>query len=151
SADPRKEPMARHVPVVRALDTEIEAMAGEAPSGYSSGGMVTKLAAARIAMAAGCRMIIASGHEHHPLAAIDAGAPVTWFLPAALAKAARKTWIAGHLKPEGRLTVDAGALAALAAGKSLLPAGVLRVEGRFERGDAVTVHDVSGREVARGL
>ncbi|HKW55366.1 MAG TPA: glutamate 5-kinase [Stellaceae bacterium] len=151
TADPRKNGDARHIPVVRELTAEIEAMAGEANSGYSSGGMVTKLAAARIAMGAGCRMVIARGEPMHPLAAIEAGAPCTWFLPAAEPRTARKRWIAGTINPMGALVVDDGAAAALRRGTSLLPAGVVAVEGSFERGDAVVIRSRAGREVARGL
>ena len=151
SADPRRDPAARLIPEIAEITAKIEAMAGEAPPGYSSGGMVTKLAAARIAMAAGCRMAIADGRRLNPLAAIEAGAPCTWFLPSAGPRTARKQWIAGALKPVGALAVDDGALKALLAGKSLLPAGVTRVEGEFERGDAVRVLGPDGREAARGL
>jgi glutamate 5-kinase len=151
SADPRKEGSARHLPEIRELTPEIEAMGGAAPAGYSSGGMVTKLAAARIAMAAGCRMVIARGDALHPLAAIERGARSTWFIPAAEPRTARKRWIAGTLNPMGALTVDDGAAAALRRGTSLLPAGVVAVEGSFERGDAVAVKSRDGRELARGL
>jgi len=151
TADPRRDGQARLIPEVSEITAEIEAMAGEAPAGYSSGGMVTKLAAARIALGAGCRMAIADGRPMHPLAALAEGGNCTWFLPAASPLTARKRWIAGALKPVGTLTVDDGALNALQAGKSLLPAGVIAVEGRFERGDAVRVLDRGGREVARGL
>lgn len=151
SADPRRDPAARLIPEIAEITAEIEAMAGEAPPGYSSGGMVTKLAAARIAMAAGCRMAIADGRRLHPLAAIEAGGPCTWFLPSAGPRTARKQWIAGALKPVGALAVDDGALKALVAGKSLLPAGVTRVDGEFGRGDAVRVLGPDGREAARGL
>ncbi len=151
SADPKRDGGARHIPEVAEITAEIEAMAGEALPGYSSGGMVTKLAAARIAVGAGCRMAIADGQRMHPLAAIAEGARCTWFLPAASPRTARKRWIAGALKPVGSLTVDEGALKALAQGKSLLPAGVTAVEGRFERGDALRVLDRAGREVACGL
>ena len=151
SADPRRDPAARLIPEIAEITAEIEAMAGEAPPGYSSGGMVTKLAAARIAMAAGCRMAIADGRRLHPLAAIEAGGQCTWFLPSAGPRTARKQWIAGALKPVGALAVDDGALKALVAGKSLLPAGVTRVDGEFERGDAVRVLAPDGREAARGL
>jgi glutamate 5-kinase len=151
TADPRKNGDARHIPVVRELTAEIEAMGGEANSSDSSGGMVTKLAAARIAMGAGCRMVIARGEPMQPLAAIEAGAPCTWFLPAAEPRTARKRWIAGTLNPVGTLVVDEGAAAALKRGTSLLPAGVVAVEGSFERGDAVIVRSRAGREVARGL
>ncbi len=151
TADPRKDASARHIPEVRELTPEIEAMGGIAPAGYSSGGMVTKLAAARIAMAAGCRMVIARGERLHPLAAIEQGATCTWFVPAAEPRTARKRWIAGTLNPMGALVVDDGAAAALKRGTSLLPAGVVAVEGSFERGDPVVVRTRGGREVARGL
>jgi len=151
TADPRKDGGARHLPEIRELTPEIEAMAGKAPPGYSSGGMVTKLAAARIAMAAGCRMAIANGRADHPLAALVEGARCTWFVPAASPPAARKGWIAGTLKPAGTLVVDDGAVAALAKGKSLLPAGVVSVAGHFERGDAVQVEDRAGRKLGRGM
>jgi glutamate 5-kinase len=151
TADPRKDRLAAFVAEIDEVTREIEAMAGVAPAGYSSGGMVTKIAAARIAMAAGCRMAIASGKEMNPLQAILDGGTCSWFLPASGPKTARKGWIAGSLKTRGRLVVDDGALAALRGGRSLLPAGIVRVEGRFERGDAVLVVDRDGNEIARGL
>jgi len=151
TADPRKDKSAAFIPEVQELSADIEAMAGEAPPGYSSGGMVTKLVAARIAMAAGCRMLIANGRQMNPLQAVVDGAKCSWFLPQAEPKTARKRWIGGTLKPSGTITVDAGALNALKSGRSLLPAGVVQVEGRFERGDAVIVADLAGNEVARGL
>ncbi|HEY1382965.1 MAG TPA: glutamate 5-kinase [Dongiaceae bacterium] len=151
TADPRKDKSATHVAEITEMSAEIESMAGEAPTGYSSGGMVTKLAAARIAMSAGCRMAIADGRRMNPLQAILDGGTCSWFVPASEPKTARKRWIAGSLKPSGTLTVDAGALAALKSGRSLLPAGIIKVEGRFERGDAVVVTDAEGNEVARGL
>jgi glutamate 5-kinase len=151
TADPRKDKSATHIAEITEMTADIESMAGEAPAGYSSGGMVTKLAAARIAMSAGCRMAIADGRRMNPLQAILSGGTCSWFLPASEPKTARKRWIAGALKPSGTLVVDAGALAALKSGRSLLPAGVIKVEGRFERGDAVIVTDAHGNEVARGL
>ena len=151
SADPRHHADARLIPEVRRITDEIAAMAGKAPPGDSSGGMETKLAAARIAVAAGSHMVIANGRHDHPLNAILDGGPGTWFLAAASPRAARKSWIAGSLKPAGTLIVDDGALKALGAGKSLLPAGVVKVEGRFDKGDAVLVKDAAGREIARGL
>lgn len=151
TADPRKDGGARHLPEIVEMTDDIEAMAGKAPPGYSSGGMVTKLAAARIAMAAGCRMAIADGRKDHPLDALIQGARCTWFLPPTSPPAARKGWIAGGLKAAGTLTLDDGAVAALRQGKSLLPAGVTRVAGDFERGDAVAVEDKSGRRLGRGL
>jgi glutamate 5-kinase len=156
SADPRRDAEARHIPVVREIGPEIEAMAGEAAPGYSSGGMVTKLAAARIAMGAGCRMLIArgvpvAGAEMAPLAAIEAGERATLFLPSGEPRSARKAWIAGTVEPSGIVVVDDGAAFALRRGRSLLPAGVVAVEGVFERGDAVVVRTRSGAEAARGL
>ncbi|MGH6880891.1 glutamate 5-kinase [Hypericibacter sp.] len=151
TADPRRNPGASFIPEVTEITPEIEAMAGEALPGYSSGGMVTKLTAARVALGAGCRMAIANGRMMNPLRAIREGGTCTWFLPAATPLTARKTWIQGALKPVGKLVVDDGALKALSSGKSLLPAGVVTVEGRFERGDAVVVADAQGREIARGL
>jgi glutamate 5-kinase len=151
TADPRRKRDARHLPEVSAITPEIEAMAGAARPGYSSGGMVTKLAAAKIAMSAGCRMAIAEGHGEHPLAALASGARCTWFLPGTSPLSARRQLIATALKPTGSVSVDAGALKALKANKSLLPAGVTAVAGEFERGDAILVRDPKGREVARGL
>jgi len=156
TADPRKDPAATHIPLVRELTPAIVDMAGEPPPGYSGGGMVTKIAAARVALAAGCRMIIAKGKRMNPLAALekrpeDGGAPCTWFLPSAEPSSARKAWIAGHVNTAGVLTVDAGALRALGNGASLLPAGVTAVYGEFDRGDVVVVRAPDGREVARGL
>jgi len=151
TADPRRHPDATHIPLVTALTPEIEAMGGEPPPGYSSGGMRTKLVAARIATQAGCAMAIAVGNVERPLQALDCGARCTWFLPAPEGRTARKRWIAGSLSPHGVLTVDAGAARALAAGRSLLPAGVRSVEGAFERGDAVLVVGPRGAALGRGL
>jgi glutamate 5-kinase len=151
TADPKRDPDARHIPVVEAITDGIEAMGGEPPPGYSSGGMRTKLVAARIATGAGCAMAIALGHVAHPLRALANGARCTWFLPAPEGRSARKRWIAGTLAPLGRLTVDAGAARALAQGRSLLPAGVRGLEGAFDRGDAVEVAGPDGARLARGL
>jgi glutamate 5-kinase len=155
TADPRQDPNARHIPTLREIGPDIEAMAGEAPPGYSSGGMVTKLAAARIAMSAGCRMLIAKGQSagamSGPLAAIEAGGKATLFLPRAEPRTARKAWIAGAVNPSGAVIVDDGAAGALRRGTSLLPAGVVAVEGSFERGDAVIIRTRSGAEAGRGL
>ena len=151
TADPGRDPDAAHVPLVRAVTPDIEAMGGDPPPGYSSGGMRTKLAAARIATQAGCAMAIALGGIEHPLQALADGARCTWFLPAPEGRSARKRWIAGALSPLGAFTIDAGAQRALAAGRSLLPAGVRAVEGRFERGDPVSVRGPDGAPVARGL
>jgi glutamate 5-kinase len=151
TADPRRDQAAEHIPLVKAITPAIEAMGGEPPPGYSSGGMRTKLAAARIATQAGCAMAIAFGHIEHPLAALQNGVRCTWFLAAPEGRNARKRWIAGALAPLGALVVDAGAARALAAGRSLLPAGVRGVEGAFERGDPVVVRGPDGRALARGL
>jgi glutamate 5-kinase len=155
TADPRKDPNARHIATVREIGSEIEAMAGEAPPGYSSGGMVTKLVAARIAMSAGCRMLIAKGKSGGlamgPLAAIEAGGRATLFLSRGEPRSARKAWIAGAVNPSGTVIVDDGAARALRRGTSLLPAGVVDVEGSFERGDAVIIRARSGGEAGRGL
>jgi glutamate 5-kinase len=156
TADPKRDPSATLISEVNELTPEIEAMAGEALPGYSSGGMVTKLVAARIAMGAGCRMVIAlgkegGGKEAAPLQRIEAGAPCTWFVPGAEPRTARKRWIAGSLKPVGSVVIDAGAAKALADGRSLLPAGVTAVEGSFRRGDPIAVKDGDGRVLARGL
>jgi len=137
---------------VRAITPEIEAMAGAPRSlGVGSGGMVTKIAAAKIAVAAGCHMAIVNGVRPHPVSSFERDGRGTWFIPAASPRAARKQWIGGALQPAGAVIVDDGAAAALAAGKSLLPAGVVALEGAFERGDAVMVKTRDGRELARGL
>lgn len=151
SADPRTDPAAAFIPEVTAITPEIEAMASKAPPGYSSGGMVTKLAAGRIAVGAGCRMVIADGRVPNPLAAIENGARATWFLSQVEPRTARKRYIAGALKPSGSVTLDEGAIKALKGGKSLLPAGVTAVEGAFQRGDAVVVRNSEGIEIGRGL
>jgi len=151
SADPTRDPQARLIAEVREITPEIEALAGASATEFGSGGMVTKLIAARIAQSAGCDTVIASGRILRPLAAIEAGKPCTWFLSAGSPLAARKQWIAGTLKPRGQLLIDAGAEKALAAGRSLLPVGVVAVEGRFGRGDAVTIRNRDGRDLARGL
>jgi glutamate 5-kinase len=151
TADPRKDPAAAHIPAVDRITDAIMAMGGEPPPGYSSGGMRTKLIAARIATGAGCAMAIALGQRTSPLSALVDGARCTWFLPAPEGRTARKRWIAGSLAPLGVMVVDAGAARALQRGSSLLPAGVRSVEGDFTRGDPISVRDETGREVARGL
>src|SRR5579872_6564953 len=150
-ADPNREPHARIVPEVRHIGPEIEAMAGASASAVGSGGMATKILAAKIAVAAGCHMGIAAGHPRHPVRRIEEGGRCTWFVPHGTPVAARKQWIAGTLRPAGAITIDAGALRALLDGKSLLPAGVTAARGRFERGDTVSVLSGDGTEVARGI
>ena len=150
-APPQDNPNAKLIPVVPRVTAEIEAMAGVAGSSLSRGGMQTKIEAAKIATIAGTHLVIASGRGEHPLRAIAQGAPCTWFLTPANPVTARKKWIVGSLEPKGTIHVDAGAVAALGRGKSLLPVGVLRVEGSFSRGDAVIIRGPDGAEVGRGL
>jgi glutamate 5-kinase len=151
TAPPAVDPTATFIPVVDRITPQIEAMAGAAASELSRGGMRTKLDAGKIATTAGTAMIITAGTRMSPLSAIDRGERATWFRPSDHPVRGYKTWIAGNLEPAGRLTVDAGAVGALAQGKSLLPAGVRRVEGSFARGDTVAVLTPDGREIARGL
>jgi glutamate 5-kinase len=151
TAPPAQNPEAQLMPVVETITADIEAMAGTAASELSRGGMRTKIEAAKIATTAGTHMLIASGKIEHPLQAIADGGRCTWFLTPANPVTARKRWIAGSLEPKGTLTIDAGAVAALRAGKSLLPAGVIRVDGQFARGDAVVVRGPDTHEIGRGI
>ena len=150
--DPTENDDANHIAEVQGeISAAVQGMAGTSMSYDGSGGMLTKLEAARIAMAAGTRMAIADGTELNPLKRMEEGALCTWFLPDANPKTARKRWIASALKPAGTIVVDDGALGALNDGKSLLPAGVTDIQGQFERGDAVVVTAQDGREIARGI
>ncbi|MSO72547.1 MAG: glutamate 5-kinase [Rhodospirillaceae bacterium] len=151
TADPRGNPDAKLVPEIREITPEIEAMAGVAATGHGSGGMVTKIMAAKICVGAGCRMAIAPGKPMRPLKALEEGGRCSWFLPSAEPRAARKRWIAGSMQTLGVIVVDDGAVSALNGGKSLLPAGVLDVQGDFERGDAVEVRGPDGRAIGKGL
>jgi glutamate 5-kinase len=151
TAPPNVDPKAKLIPVVESVTADIEAMAGVAASELSRGGMTTKIEAAKIATTAGTHMLIANGKIEHPLQAVADGGRCTWFLTPANPVTARKRWIAGSLEPRGTLTIDAGAVAALRAGKSLLPAGVIRVDGQFARGDAVIVRGPDTHEIGRGL
>jgi len=153
TADPRRDPAAILIPRVAHLTPEIEAMAGGAntAAGVGTGGMATKLEAARIASHAGCATIITLGTRRSPLNAIETGADATVIEAETNPRAAYKAWIAGSLAPAGALVVDAGAANAVRQGKSLLAAGVRAVEGRFDKGDAVVIRDPDGREIARGL
>jgi glutamate 5-kinase len=151
SSDPARDPGARHFAEIPRITPDIEAMAGGSSSGLGRGGMTSKLMAAKIATAAGGDVVIAKGKIDHPLNAIRQGARHSRFLSHGTPASARKRWIAGGLKIEGALTIDAGAAKALSEGKSLLPAGVCAIDGKFERGDAVSVRDADGRELARGL
>ncbi len=151
TAPPATNPDAAHIPVVAGITAEIEAMAGDAGSALSRGGMRTKIEAAKIALGAGCSMVIASGRVDRPLRALGEGARSTWFPANASPRAAWRSWIAGQVAPQGALVVDAGAIAALGRGKSLLPAGVRAIAGTFKRGDAVTIRADDGAEIGRGL
>ncbi|HEY3784251.1 MAG TPA: glutamate 5-kinase [Steroidobacteraceae bacterium] len=151
TADPNHDPAASFIGEVKQITSDIEAMAGASASALGSGGMATKILAAKIAVAAGCHMCIAAGHPRHPVRRIEDGGRCTWFVPNGTPFAARKQWIAGTLRPAGAVTIDAGALRALLDGKSLLPAGVVRARGRFERGDTVSVLGMDGSEFARGI
>jgi glutamate 5-kinase len=151
TAPPGANPDAKLIPVVESVTAEIESMAGAAESELSRGGMYTKIEAAKIATTAGTHMVIASGKVDHPLQKIADGGLCTWFLTPANPVTARKRWIAGSLEPKGTLTIDAGAVKALRAGKSLLPAGVIGVDGQFSRGDAVVVRGPDSGEIGRGL
>ncbi|MBN9064586.1 MAG: glutamate 5-kinase [Rhizobiales bacterium] len=151
TAPPQSDPEAVFIPVVPRVTAEIEAMAGGAASELSRGGMRTKIEAAKMATIGGCAMLIANGKRMNPLAAITAGERCTWFLTPSNPVTARKKWIAGSLEPHGALHLDAGAVKALRSGRSLLPAGVVRVEGAFDRGDAVAIRGPGGDEVGRGL
>jgi len=151
TAPPGSGSGARLIKEVRQITPDIEAMAGGAGTELAKGGMVTKIEAGRIALASGTHMVITSGSINHPLRRLEQGAPSTWLLAPSDPVTARKRWIAGQLEPKGFVAVDAGAERALLSGKSLLPAGVTRVVGSFERGDAVVIRAADGRELGRGL
>lgn len=151
TAPPYLDPSAALIPEVDQLTDDVWAMAGDAGSALSRGGMRTKLDAARIATDAGTAMAIASGRVDHPLRALADGGRATWFQARTDPMTARKVWIAGSLQAAGALTLDDGAVAAIQSGRSLLPAGVTAVSGDFSRGDAVRLVDLAGREVGRGL
>ncbi len=151
TADPNLDPAARLIPEIREITPGIAAMGGGSASAVGSGGMATKIAAAKIATAAGCAMAITAGAPLHPVRRLEEGADCSWFLPAQNPENARKQWIAGSLRPSGAVAIDVGAAQALRSGKSLLPAGVVSVRGRFGRGDTVSVLDAGGAEIARGM
>jgi glutamate 5-kinase len=153
TADPRKEPSAKHIPIVETITPEIEHAAGgvNMSAGVGSGGMASKIAAAKIAGSAGCATIIAPGLGDYPLRAVRESGAATLFAPSTTRDRARRQWIAGRLKPLGRISIDDGAVKALLGGASLLPAGVTYVSGEFARGDAVEIADSTGRVIAQGL
>ena len=151
TADPAQDKAAKLVPTVTEITHEIEAMASNTVTSDSSGGMPTKLAAAKQCMGAGCRMIICEGRGMFPLKSLENGGDCTWFIPSGNPQTARKRWISGSLQSLGSVIVDDGAVAALERGGSLLPAGILRIEGTFQRGDAITIMKRDGSEFGRGL
>jgi glutamate 5-kinase len=151
TADPRNNPQAEHVPLVSVISDEMFAMAGNSSGADGSGGMTTKLQAAQIATHAGCATIIASGTLERPLQSLANGGKCTFFSSEGTPASARKQWLAGMLDVCGELQLDAGAVAALRNGNSLLPVGVVNVLGSFRRGDAVTLVDPDGVELGRGL
>ena len=151
TADPAQDKAAKLVPTVTEITHEIEAMASNTVTSDSSGGMPTKLAAAKQCLGAGCRMIICEGRGMFPLKSLENGGDCTWFIPSGNPQTARKRWISGSLQSLGSVIVDDGAVDALERGRSLLPAGILRIEGTFQRGDAITIMKRDGSEFGRGL
>jgi glutamate 5-kinase len=151
TSDPNEDPDAQFIARVLEITPAIEAMAAGSGSDMGTGGMQTKIAAAKIAVGAGCHFCISLGAVQHPLRRIEAGERCTWFVPTATPVTMRKQWIAGTLKPAGAIAVDDGAVQALMGGKSLLPAGVTRALGRFDRGDTVSIVGPDGTEIARGI
>ncbi|WP_424362183.1 glutamate 5-kinase [Methylocystis parvus] len=151
TAPPATDPRAKHLRIVPRVTAEIEAMAGGAASQYSRGGMRTKIEAAKIATTGGAHMVIADGRAEAPIERIRNGERCTWFLTPSNPVTARKKWIAGSLEPKGAVHIDEGAARALLSGKSLLPAGVTRIEGAFARGDCIVIRNHQGGEIGRGL
>ncbi|MGC1429003.1 MAG: glutamate 5-kinase [Albidovulum sp.] len=150
SANPKTDPSARRFDLIEKITPDIEDMAGDPISGLSKGGMKTKLMAAKTSVAGGCAMAIMEGSALRPLSALAAGAKVTWFVAQSDPQVARKRWI-GAMKPRGELHLDAGAVAALGQGKSLLPAGIARVTGAFGRGDPVAILGPGNMSLGKGL
>jgi glutamate 5-kinase len=151
TAPPGEDPAAKLIPVIPRVTAKIEAMAGGAASSLSRGGMRTKIEAAKIATTGGAHMLIADGRVAHPIARLREGGECSWFLTGSTPVTARKKWIAGSLEPRGALHLDAGAERAIRGGASLLPAGIVRVEGEFVRGDCVLMRNPGGGEIGRGL
>lgn len=151
TAPPADNPDAKLIKQVDEITPEIEAMAGSAGSELSSGGMVTKIEAGKIAMRAGTSMVIASGKKLHPVSALMNDESATWFIAQGVQENARKSWISGQLEIQGDIVIDDGAINALTRGKSLLPAGAVSVSGKFLRGDAVTIKSQSGEIIGHGL
>lgn len=150
TANPNIDAGATHIPVVSSITPQIEAMAGDPTSGLSKGGMRTKIMAAKVATEAGCAMAITLGMPDNPLAKLYNDARSTWFSAQTDPQTARKRWIAS-MKPQGQVRIDTGAQTALGSGKSLLPAGVVAIDGSFGRGDPIRVCDENGGQIAQGL
>ncbi|MDI2090744.1 glutamate 5-kinase [Commensalibacter oyaizuii] len=151
TADPRSDPQAKHIPIIEEITPDILAMGGKAPTGHSSGGMATKLAAGQIANTAGCAMAIANGKIQHPLQVLIDGGKCSWFLPTPSPYSARKRWIAGSITTKGIVYIDKGAEKALYDGKSLLPVGITKVEGYFQRGDLIKIASKDGTILGNGI
>jgi len=151
SHNPHTNDAATFIPIVNKITTDIEKMATDSTNNYGSGGMITKLAAAKIALDSGCRMLITNGQEQHPLAKIDQGKRCTWFLPKTTPNKARKNWLRHHLQPKGEVLINQGALTALLNGKSLLPAGIVAIQGDFYKGDIINILNPEHQVIARGL
>ena len=149
SADPRTDQTATHIARLTEITPEYEAVAGAAHVG--SGGMATKLAAAKIAHSAGCATAITLGDREHPLGDLKAGGRATWVIPDVTPGKARQSWLRGHLTPEGTIIIDDGAIMALSKGASLLAVGILRAEGEFARGAAVAIAAINGHVLAKGI
>ena len=149
--NPHQSEDAEHIPEITQIDEDIMALGGEANAEFASGGMATKLAAARIATEAGADMVICKGSASRPVTALLDGARYSLFHRRTSPKKARKNWIAGALDPKGQIVVDKGAQSALLKGKSLLPVGILRLSGQFDRGDLVQIINAEGIELGHGL
>jgi len=150
-ADPNKQPDANRIAEINQIDDDLLALAGNSASDDGSGGMITKLAAAQIVMSHGIKMLITVGKPHNPISQFQNHGRGTWFKPLEINLTAKKAWLKAHLKPRGRIIVDAGAQQALLQGKSLLPVGIVDVEGHFQKGDVVSIENCAGQELGRGL
>ena len=153
TADPRKDNSAQHIPEILKITDEIMAMGGDANSaaGIGTGGMATKLAAAQMATSSGCDMAIMDGRALSPLSRLIGGDKTSWFKASTTPGNARREWIRGSLKPKGQITIDEGAVKALGKGKSLLAAGATTINGEFQKGDCVSIHDEGGVLVGLGI
>ena len=153
TADPHKDGSAEHIPTLKTLTPEIDAMASGAneTAGVGSGGMATKLVAARIAQEAGCATVITLGDRPTPLGALETGERASWILANDTPANAKQSWLMGHIHAEGTLTIDAGAIKALKDGASLLPVGVVSISGQFQRGAILSVEDAQGQQIAKGI